>query len=620
MCGIAGFVNADREQPCDLSILRQMTRTLVHRGPDGEGYFTRGGVALGHRRLAIIDLNTGDQPMTSADGSLTIVFNGEIYNYLELRSELAGCGVQFRTTSDTEVILAAYERWGECCVEHFNGMWAFALWDERKQTLFCSRDRAGEKPFYYAMTGGTFVFGSEIKALFAYGVPKAADLDTLDAYLCFTYVPGDRTFFQGIRRLRPGHSILVRNSAVRETCYWDLRIPEQSDARNDEPRILEEFAGLFENAVAIRMRCDVPFGAFLSGGLDSGCVVATMSGLSQNPVQTCTIGFDNQEFDERRLARLVAQTFATNHTERVVKLGDAEELMEKLACHYDEPFGDSSALPVYLVSKVARERVTMVLTGDGGDEVTSGYSIHLGEKIATPYQRLPVAVGQNLVPAWTSAARRVARGSVKRHFLRAERVVHSCTMEFEDRLESKQTGFTRAERAQLIGGGRVRPAREYITEAIEPVRDRDNFTKLNYWLTKVALPDDMLCKVDRASMAHSLETRTPFLDYRIIELLAAVSMQVKLNGFERKTVLRNTVGRKLPPELLTASKRGFAIPIHEWLQGGSADPIERKALKAADGGLLRRDAIQNILQNHKTGNRDAGQAMWSLAMLADHIT
>lgn len=620
MCGIAGFVNMRRDKPCDAEILRRMTRILQHRGPDGEGYFVHGNVGLGHRRLALIDLNTGDQPMSSADGSFTVVFNGEVYNYVELREELVALGHSFRTTSDTEVILAAYRQWGTSCVQHFNGMWAFALWDARERRLFCSRDRAGEKPFYYAVTDDAFVFGSEIKALFAYGIAKRSKIEVLDAYLCFTYVPGRQTFFKDIYKLRPAHSIVVQDRVVRESRYWEWKISGDSEGRVDEERILEEFRALFENAVAIRMRCDVPFGAFLSGGLDSGCVVAVMSGLSSTPVQTCTIGFDNPDFDERALARLVAHRFATEHTERVVKPVDTREIMTKLAWHYDEPFGDSSALPTYLVSQVARERVTMVLTGDGGDEVTSGYSIHLGEKIASFYRRLPSVVGKSMLPAWTSAARRVARGSAKRRLLRVERVVHSSSMDFVDRLESKQNGFTRADRARLIRCTGVRPAREYIAEAIEPVKNKGNFAKLNYWLTKVSLPDDMLCKVDRASMAHSLETRTPFLDYRILELLGSVSMRIKLKGFERKAVLRRTIAKRLPPELLTASKRGFAVPLCVWLQNGTVDIVERKVRQAAAGGLLCQRAIEEVLTEHKSGNRDAAQAIWTLSMLADYVS
>lgn len=619
MCGIAGFVNIDDKRPRDAGVLQRMTRTLQHRGPDGEGYFVSDRVNLGHRRLAIIDLNTGDQPMHSSDGQLTIVFNGEIYNYVELRQELVTRGHHFRTSSDTEVILAAYREWGTRCVARFNGMWAFALWDANKRRLFCSRDRMGEKPFYYAVTGGAFVFGSEIKALFAYGVPKSVNTETLDAYLCFTFVPGKDTFFKGVYKLQPAHSITLENGEIRDDCYWEWEIADELDARRDESQILEEFESLFKDAVSIRTRCDVPFGAFLSGGLDSGCIVAIMSSLSSTPVITCTMGFENAAFDERPLARLVARKFRTDHIERIVKSIDIDQLLSKLAWHYDEPFGDSSALPTYLVSKIARERVTVALTGDGGDEVTSGYSIHVGEKIARLYGYFPKFLRDGPLLRCISLARHFVPAFSRPKLARLRRVTESCGLDFIDRLESKQTGLTRVERSTLIPSKGVRPARDYIAEAIEPVKKKDNFAKLNYWLMKAALPDDMLCKVDRASMANSLETRAPFLDYRIVELLGRTSMRTKLNGFQRKTVLRKTVAKQLPAELLSASKRGFAVPLHEWLRDGALNQIEQRALRAANGGFLCLESLKNILTAYKSGDQDSANAIWALGMLAGHV-
>ena len=619
MCGIAGFMHYDRHKPCDIRVLRAMAESLRHRGPDGEGHYVFANVALGHRRLAIIDLNTGDQPMFSEDHTLVIVFNGEIYNYLELREELRTRGHRFRTTSDTEIILAAYQEWGCDCVTHFNGMWAFALWDGRQQTLFCSRDRAGEKPFYYAVVDGTFVFGSEIKALLAYGVPKVVNVEVLDAYLCFTYVPGQQTFFDAIYKLRPAHSITAKNGSVSESAYWDLEILDEPEARTDELQICEEFTALFENAVAIRMRSDVPFGAFLSGGLDSSCVVRAMSELSSMPVRTCTIGFENEDFDERALARLVAHRYGTEHVERLVHALDVDRAFSKLPYLYDEPFGDSSALPTYLVSQVARERVSMVLTGDGGDEVMSGYTIHVGERLASMFSHLPRVFVKDALPAFIGSMACAVPGGVKKKLLRAERVVRSCGIDFVERLESKQNGFTRPERERLISCKGVRPARDYISDAIRPVAQKSNFAKLNYWLTKVSLPDDMLCKVDRASMAHSLETRTPFLDHRIMELMATVSMDVKLEGFQRKMVLRKTVAKDLPVELLRAPKRGFCLPLGEWLRDGMMKQLEQRALQSAASGILCLEAIKCIMAEHRVGRRDAGNAIWTLGALAEHL-
>ena len=389
MCGIVGFVHFDKERNCDKNLLKEMANLLVHRGPDGEGYFTERNVGLGHRRLAIIDLNSGQQPMYSEDGNVIIVFNGEIYNYVELRDELRDIGYRFRTNSDTEVILIAYEQWGTDCVNKFNGMWAFALWDRRRRRLFCSRDRLGEKPFFYAVYEDSFVFASEIKALFAYGVPKHVNDEMLDIYLSLTYIPAPFTFFKGIHKLNPGHSVIIDGERVHITRYWDIKFLPESEARRDEDRIFEEFSDMFHDSVRIRMRSDVPYGAFLSGGLDSGSVVSAMSRAVVDPIKTFTVGFEEDDFDERKLASLIASQFGTDHRVRVVSMGDVVELMEKLAWHYDEPFGDSSAIPTYLISQAARQEVKVALTGDGGDEILSGYTIVQGEKFSEQINSVP---------------------------------------------------------------------------------------------------------------------------------------------------------------------------------------------------------------------------------------
>lgn len=617
MCGITGYVNFERERPASDSVLRKMANTLCHRGPDGEGFFLHRNVALGHRRLAIIDLSTGDQPMFNDDRSITLIHNGEIYNYIELREELKALGHVFRTNSDTEVMIRAYEQWGTDCLAKFNGMWSFALWDEKKQRLFCSRDRLGEKPFHYSVCDGTFVFASEIKGLFAFGIPRVLNEEVLDAYLCFGYVPAPYSMFKGIQKLPPGHFLLVENGQVRTKTYWDVNFPDESHARRDEDNILQEFESLFVDSVRLRMRSDVPFGAFLSGGLDSSAVVATMSAHSREPVKTCTIGFDDPEFDERQLARLVAGKFHASHVERTVAPEDAEALMERVAWHFDEPFGDSSALPTYVVSKIARERVAVVLTGDGGDEVLSGYTIHQGEKFSSQFNRLPHLIRESVIPGALNVLESISAGRSKGTLQRAGRVVESANLSFVDRLESKQSCLTRAEReSMLVRRDGIRPAREFIEEAIEPVRSRDNFTKLNYWLLKVSLADDMLCKVDRASMAHSLETRVPFLDHRIVELLASVSMDVKMKGYSRKHILRQTIGKQLPPGLLAAKKRGFNVPLRTWLAGDGGSVLEQRARKTTHAGLLSKEGVDAIIQRHASGGRDAGNAVWALGMLS----
>jgi asparagine synthase (glutamine-hydrolysing) len=421
--------------------------------------------------------------------------------------------------------------------------------------------------------------------------------------------------FMGITKLLPGHSLVVENGKVHEYRYWDLPSPhfEQASANH----VYEEFESLLRDSVRIRLRSDVPVGAFLSGGLDSSSIVAIAASISVNPINTYTIGFGEAAFDERPLARLVAQRFATNHKERIIRPEDVRDIVEKLAWHYDEPFGDSSAVPTYLVSKEASAYSKVVLTGDGGDEVLSGYTIHQGEKFAHHYSRLPHLVGKVLIPHFLGAIQAAPGSSVGKSLVRARRVVKSVNLDFVDRLESKQIGLSREERAALIGHIRgVQPAREFIEAALRPVADRCNFDKLNYWLIKTALPDDMLCKVDRASMANSIETRLPFLDHRLVEMLSGISMAVKLPRYTRKQILRKTIGRLLPPELLHASKSGFHLPREAWLTNTNHHNQKLEARAMVRLGLVDGNGLESVLNAHQDSAFDNGNALWCLAMLA----
>jgi asparagine synthase (glutamine-hydrolysing) len=618
VCGIAGFLNFDRAAFCSQKILKAMTDILIHRGPDGSGYWTKGPVALGHRRLAIIDLNSGQQPMFYNQGRLCITLNGEIYNYIEIREELLGKGYKFITNSDTEVILAAYAEWGTDCVSHFNGMWAFALWDDSNQRLFCSRDRLGEKPFYYTVTNNTFVFASELKSIFVHGVPKIINEEMLDTYLCFTYIPAPYTFYKNIYKLRPGHSLIVENGTIRTLNYWDVEFVSEKDSIKDEKQIFTTFEALFNDAVRLRMRSDVPFGAFLSGGLDSSSIVSVMSRMTDLSVRTFTIGFSERQYDERPLARLVAGKFLTDHRERIVVPEDMSTLIETLAFCFDEPFGDSSALPTYLVSRMAREEVTMVLTGDGGDEVLSGYTIYQGERFSQQYQKWPLFLRKRL-PLFIDWANRIIPDSFKAITERAITVLSASNLEFIDRLEQKQTGLNKDWRRRLLDpqNGNAVSAKEFIENTLLPVKALDNFGKLNYWLTKISLPDDMLCKVDRASMANSLETRLPFLDFHLVEYMASVSMNVKLKGYTRKNILRRTLGKKLPRELMKASKKGFCIPLSMWTKSGECIDriLAENICKAAKNGIIREQAVLDLLTESKRTGAILPNALWSLSML-----
>jgi asparagine synthase (glutamine-hydrolysing) len=617
MCGIAGILQNDLSRTPDKEALERMASVLEHRGPDGVGFFAESGIGLAHRRLAILDLVSGNQPMFSADGRIAIVFNGEIYNYLELRKELQGLGSAFKTASDTEVLLEAYRIWGTACVNRLNGMWAFALWDHERKRLFCSRDRLGEKPFYYTKTNDAFVFASEIKSLFAYGVRKEFDYELLDAYLSLTYIPAPWTGFKNVKKLPPGHSLLLTGDALSVFPFWDLpRIPEH-DQRRDGIRIVEEFRHIFHDAVRIRMRSDVPYGAFLSGGVDSAAVVAAMSQLSSVPVRTCTVGFPPPAVDERADALAIAQLFRTSHVERLVNAEDAAETIELLAWHFDEPFGDTSSLPTYLISKAARQLVKMVLTGDGGDEVFAGYTIYQGEKIANALQVLPKRV-RDFLPALVAFGRHGLPAGLSDHpTARILRTLQSAGLPFPERLIQKQVGISHTARARLLRGvPGVRPTIDLVHELLAPVAEAHPMVQLQYWLTKYSLADDMLCKVDRSSMAAGLEARAPFLDFRIIELLGSTHCSVKMPGLRRKHLLRIAMRGILPNSTLNRKKRGFNIPAGVLLKPAGGDFLRQRARACGAQGLLNEIELDRYLANPRESGSRVDSHVWMLAMLS----
>jgi asparagine synthase (glutamine-hydrolysing) len=615
MCGIAGFFHFDRGHAADFLKLKAMSETLRHRGPDEGGYFIRGPVALGHCRLTIIDTATGHQPMATSDGHLTIIFNGEIYNYLELREELRSLDHRFLTTSDTEVLVHAYEEWGTDLHRRLNGMWAFAIWDERQKQLFLSRDRVGEKPLHYSVWGGTFLFGSEIKALLAYGLPREANLDVLELYLSLGYVPAPFSFFKHVRKLLPGHYLLVRDGVVEDQSYWGLSTVDEKDFRTDKPNVYEEFEGLLKDSVRIRMRSDVPYGAFLSGGLDSSSVVALMSGISKLPVETFTIGFDEEEFDERDLARGVAATFKTNHHEHVVTYDSVDKSLDEILHHYDEPFGDSSAIPTGYVSEYAAKQVKMVLTGDGGDEVLSGYNAYQSEKLAHLYRMIPRMVG-NIPLAGLKVGTKLFHGRRRLQFERIKRVLDTSVMDFNDRMTTKasiaESGVIRRIVSRL--DNKAISFKDYFNEFMSSCPYRDSFYRLMYYNFKLSLPEDMLVKVDRMSMAHSLETRLPFLDHRLVELMSTVHKDVKMSGFERKTVLRRTIGKSLPQAVLKAPKKGFVVPLREWFK---REQVQEELTRLMTSSPLDVDVkiIADIFRKNRSGEADYGNFIWTLFLL-----
>ena len=609
MCGIAGFVHFDKEQVADHSAIRRMTDAVAYRGPDGEGHYLNRNIALGHRRLSIIDLSTGDQPMYNEDQTIALIFNGEIYNYIELRDELITLGHSFRTNSDAEVIIKAYMQWGCDCQTMFNGMWAFALWDDREQQLLLSRDRIGEKPLHYAEFENTIIFGSEIKSFFAYGVPKVPDLELLEIYFTLGYIPAPYTFYKNIKKLKAGHFILFKGREYKESAYWELPEIDEENMLSDSKKVIPHFEALLKDSVRIRMRSDVPYGAFLSGGLDSSSIVALMSEISPFPVETFTIGFKEKYFDERNMARLVAERFNTNHHEHIVEPDTFDKSLQNIVHHYDEPFGDPSAIPTGHVSKFAVSNVKMVLTGDGGDEVLSGYTYYQGEKFAGIYHKFPGFARKGL-PFLIMGASRLFSGKYRYQLNRVQNVLNSSGLNFEERYLSKTARIGIPEIKELINGLKVYPAEQYIGDFMKGCPYKDPFYKLMYLDLKLSLPDDMLVKVDRMSMANSLETRTPFLDYRIIEYMAHVDKNLKMRNFERKTILRNSLGQKLPAALLKAPKKGFDVPLREWFKDNSL--LERISKMQTSMPYLNRDMIRYITAQNRDSKRDNGDFIWML--------
>ncbi len=612
MCGIAGILNGDRLAPVEPTVLRRMTDIVRHRGPDGEGQFIDGYVGLGHRRLAIIDPAAGHQPMTDPTTGNVIVFNGEIYNYLELRAELEVAGAVFQTRSDTEVVLKAWACWGTQCLPRFNGMWAFALWDVRERRLFLARDRLGIKPLHWCQHGDRFLFASEIKSLFAAGFPRAEDRSLLDVYLTLGYIPAPHSWFTGVRKLEPGHYIVTDGRTVTVSRWWDLPAVEENAMRRDAAAVDAEFAELLHDAVRICMRSDVPFGAFLSGGLDSSSIVTIMARETSLPVETFTIGFDDPAFDERGLARQVAAAVGARHHERTVTPEDLDAALARVAHHYDEPFGDSSALPTSHVAQLAVSRVKMVLTGDGGDEVLSGYRAYQVEKVAGLWQRVP-APFRRLPAAVLAIIAGTVRGSARYRAEQWLRLMRTTAAPFEERLLTKAAWLEKSYRDQMLAGERVHPVEDVVGDLMRPCPYHDPFYRLMYFNHKVSLPDDMLTKVDRMTMAWSLEARVPLLDFRLVEFMSGIDKSVKLDGLTRKAVLRRTMGRRLPPDLLRAGKRGFVVPLREWFaQSGFADDrIQRAAALAG----LPAATIQELLNEQRAGKRDLGNLLWMIMVL-----
>lgn len=612
MCGIAGFVNRDSSHVADAALLTHMTRTLTHRGPDEEGYVISGPAGLGMRRLRIIDLATGKQPIANEDGSVWVVFNGEIYNFSELRRELERRGHRFTTHSDTEVIVHLYEERGADCVQALRGMFAFAIWETTTQTLLLARDRFGKKPLYYAQTAQGLWFGSELKAvLCAPDLARELDVAALDDYLALGYIPAPHSIFRGVQKLPPACVLELRNGRVQVRRYWRLRWEAASSLT--EQQALEGLQAHLEDAVRCRLTAEVPFGAFLSGGVDSTTVVWLMSRQLREPVKTFALGFSQQGFNELPFAREVAQAFGADHFDQLVE-PDALALLPELVHAFDEPFGDSSAIPSYLVSRLARQHVTMALSGDGGDELFAGYERYARYLLMS---RLHFALlGGVSARALAAVLGRVSSSSARLN--RYAAALRRISLPPLERYAQLVGLYAPDLRRQLLAFRYFTPseAPAALENAWSAALSFDPIRRLQAVDVETYLPDDVLVKVDRASMANSLETRAPLLDHCLWEFVAGLPTALKFAHGEAKHLLRRVLRGNVPEAVLNRPKQGFAIPLTHWFRVGWHEMARPLLLEGSLTEYFRRGCIERMLTEHTAGHVDHGEHLWLLLMFA----
>lgn len=621
MCGIAGIFHVETAKPVDPARIRRMSEALTHRGPDGEGVWTAPGVGLGHRRLSIIDVAGSPQPMHSEDGLTTIVYNGEIYNYRELRAELQALGHGFRTAGDTEVVLVGYQAWGPAMLERLNGMFAFAIHDARDQSLFLARDRLGVKPLHYvSVADGSIAFASEIKGLLANpAIRREPDVRAVEDFLAWGYVPDDASLIAGIHKLPAGHWLRIERGKTvgRPVQWWDVDFSTR--AKGSAADLQAELRHHLRNAVTSRMVADVPLGAFLSGGVDSSTVVAFMAEASRTPVQTCSIGFDDSLLDETHHARLVAERFATEHRTRMVEKDDFAAI-DRLVEAFDEPFGDASALPTWRVSQLARETVTVALSGDGADEAFAGYRRHRFQLVEERVRRLIPANARSRV--FGALGRYYPKADWAPRPLRGKATLQSLAMDGAQAYarsvgvvppEARATLFTDGFRRSLQG----HRAEDRWIAAMRSAPGRDPLDAAQYADLKIWLPGDILTKIDRTSMAASLEAREPLLDHRLVEFAATLPVSMRIRRGEGKWLLKKAMEGHLPENILYRPKMGFVTPISAWFRGplrGQAIALAEKSL-LAETGWFEMQQIEAAAKDHIDGRSDNGRLIWQLVML-----
>jgi asparagine synthase (glutamine-hydrolysing) len=624
MCGIAGVVDL-RSYPgrrFAQSTVHRMTDAISHRGPDAGNYHFEAGVGFGHRRLSIIDVASGHQPMSNEDDSVWVVFNGEIYNFEEVRAELQALGHLFKTNSDTEIIVHGWEQWGVACLERFRGMFAFVLWDRNKRQVFMARDRLGVKPMYYSvLQSGEMIFGSELKALQAHeNCPKVIDCQAVEDYLALGYVPDPKTIYKSVKKLPPAHYLLwnvgehADPSELIPVRYWHVPFGKEQSMPPSEA--IEQLQVLLKEAIKLRMISEVPLGAFLSGGVDSSLVVAAMSDVSEQAVKTCSIGFDAAGFDETEYARMVAKQFSTDHSEFRVS-GDDSMLFHQLIDLYDEPFADASAIPTYRVCQLARQRVTVALSGDGGDETFGGYRryrLHLGEEVVR--SRLPYGLRKavfkplgacypklGFAPQWLRAKttfQALARNSTEAYF-------HSVSI-------TPQTMRTRLKAKDFERQLQGYQALQVFQNAAKNGPD-DPMSLIQHLDYATYLPGDINVKVDRASMAHSLEVREPLMDHKLVEWAAGLQRSLHIDPSQGKKLLKTLAKRTIPAEIVDRPKQGFIVPIGQWLKGPLGNFV---GTQSSDGRLFEyidKKELDLLMNDHKSGRADNSRTLWSVAVL-----
>jgi len=570
---------------------------------------------MGMRRLSIIDLATGQQPIYNADRTRLIVFNGEIYNYRDLKNDLESRGHRFRTSSDTETIIHAYDEYGPKCVDHLRGMFAFVIWDMKERRLFAARDRVGKKPLFYTLTDtGEFVFGSELKVLLTHpGVNRQVDSGALDAYLTFGYVPEELCIFKGVQKLSPGHILTFKDGQVTTEKYWDFDY-SQDPLMESEDEIAGELLTRLRDAVKVRLISEVPLGAFLSGGVDSSAVVGLMSQILDRPVKTFSIGFSEDSYNELKYARIAADHFKTEHHEFTLT-PDFADVVEELVWHFDEPFADSSALPTYMVSKLAREYVTVILSGDGGDELFAGYTRYVTDRNRSGLERLPQVVRRNLLRPLSEALPHGARG--KNYLFNisldaAGRYIDSISHFNGPR---KQTLYSKTKRSKMNGS--FARGEKLYREIVGSLSLDDPVENLLYLDSKTYLPSDILTKVDRMSMASSLEARSPLLDHKLIEYVTRIPSGLKLKGNESKFIFKRAIEGFVPSEILHREKQGFGVPIAHWINMQLKDRItsDLSDSRTLTRGYFDARYVELLLDEHRRGRRDHSHALWTLWML-----